>query len=146
MNKVWLLLFALILVVSAVSCGGDEAEPTPTTGTISGTLSLQAGMSGDLNNTRVAIYADLVDWANDLVLVSVGASGGGGSATFTLSNLTPGTYYLDAWKDVNNNTLFDTGDLYGWYGSSAYPGGSISPLMVSAGQTTTVTIQMIVLP
>jgi uncharacterized protein (DUF2141 family) len=145
MKKVWLLLFALVLVVSVVSCGGDEAEPTPTTGTISGTLSLQAGMSGDLNNTRVAIYADLVDWANDLVLASVGASGSGGSATFALSNVTPGTYYLDAWKDVNNNQLFDAGDLYGWYGSATYPGGSISPLMVSAGQTTTVTIQMIVL-
>jgi len=146
MKKLWLLLFAMVLVVSVVSCGGEEeTEPTATTGTISGTLSLQAGMSGDLNNTRVAIYADLVDWANDLVLTSVGASGSGGSASFTLSNITPGTYYLDAWKDVNNNTLFDTGDLYGWYGSAAYPGGSISPLMVSAGQTTTVSIQMIVI-
>jgi len=79
-------------------------------------------------------------------LAYVAASGSGGSATFTLSNITPGTYYLDAWKDVNNNASFDAGDLYGWYGTAAYPGGSISPLMVSAGQTTTVTIQMIVIP
>ncbi len=146
MNKVWLLLFAAIIAVSVVSCGGEETEPTPTTGTISGTLTLQAGMSGDLNNTRVAIYASLDDWALDLVLAYTAASGSGGSATFSLGNITPGTYYLDAWKDVNNNMSFDSGDLYGWYGTAAYPGGSIAPLMVSAGQTTSATIAMIVLP
>lgn len=146
MNKVWLLLFAAILAVSAVSCGGEDEEPTPTTGTISGTLTLQAGVSGDLNNTRVAIYADLTDWANDLVLAYTAASGSGGSATYTLEDITPGTYYLDAWKDVNNNTLFDSGDLYGWYGTAAYPGGSIAPLMVSAGATTTASLTVIVIP
>ena len=147
MKKLWFLLFALILVVSVVSCGGEEEqEPTPTTGTISGTLSLQAGVSGDLNNSRVAIYESYDDWLNDRVLLFTAASGSGASATYSLGNVTPGTYYLDAWKDVNNNGLFDTGDLFGWYGTGQYPAPTLSPFSVSAGQTASINVTMIILP
>jgi uncharacterized protein (DUF2141 family) len=146
MKKLWFLLFALILVVSVVSCGGEEEQPTPTTGTISGTLSLQAGVSGDLNNSRVAIYESYDDWLNDRVLLFTAASGSGASATYSLGNVTPGTYYLDAWKDVNNNGLFDTGDLFGWYGTGQYPAPTLSPFSVSAGQTAAINVTMIILP
>lgn len=148
MKKAWLLLFALILVVSAVSCGGEEETPppTPTTGTISGTLTLQAGVSGDLGNSRVAIYSSYDDWLYDRVLSFVAATGGGGSATYTIASVTPGTYYLDAWKDVNNNGQFDSGDLFGVYGTSQWPSPTLSPFSLSAGQTITINVTMIVLP
>lgn len=146
MKKVWLLLFSLILAVSVVSCGGEEEEPTPTTGTISGTLTLQAGVSGDLNNARVAIYSSYDDWLNDRVLLFTAASGSGGSATYTIGSVTPGTYFLDAWKDVNNDGLFNSGDLFGWYGTGQYPTPTLSPFSVSAGETATINITVIVLP
>jgi len=146
MNKLWLLLFAMVLVVSVVSCGGEDNEPTPTTGTIAGTLTLQAGVSGDLNNSRVAIYESYDDWLNDRVLLYTAASGSGASATYSLGSVTPGTYYLDAWKDVNNNTLFDSGDLFGWYGTGQYPTPTLSPFSVSAGQTATINVTCIILP
>ncbi len=144
MKKASLLLLALLLVVAIVSCG--EEEPEPTTGTISGTLTLQAGMSGDLNNARVGIYASYDDWNYDRAITTVSAQGSGGSATYTFSNVTPGTYYLDAWKDVNNNQSFDTGDLFGVYGTTQYPSPGLNPFSVSAGQTSTINVDVIVLP
>ncbi len=148
MKKLWLLLFAMILMVSAVSCGGeeDEPEPTPTTATISGTLTLQAGVSGDLNNTRVAIYTSYDDWLYDRVLKSVAATGSGASATYTIIDVAPGNYYLDAWKDVDNSATWNSNDLFGVYGQSLWPSPQFTPFSVSAGQTFTANVIMIVLP
>ena len=147
MKKLWFLLFALILTVSVVSCGGeDEPAPTPTTATISGTLSLQAGVTGDLNNTRVAIYTSYADWAADRVLKSVAAAGSGASATYTITDVTPGNYYLDAWKDVDNSATWNSDDLFGVYGQSLWPQPQFTPFSVSAGQTFTANVTMIVLP
>ena len=144
MKKIWLTLFMLLLAVAVISCDGEDAEP-PTTGKISGTLTLQAGMSGNLDNTQVAIYSDYDDWNNMRVLKFTAATGGGGSATYTIDNVTPGTYYLDAWKDLDNSGWFTTGDLFGVHGTTAWPGPTLAPLSVSAGQTATINVSMIVL-
>ena len=144
MKKVWLLLFALILVVSVVSCGTEE-EPIPTNGTINGTITLQAGVSGDLDGSRVAIYASLVDWQNDNTLKTTQASGTGSSATYTISDVIPSQYYLDVWKDVNNNMLFGSGDLWGVYGTSQYP-PTPSPFTISSGQTVTIDVEVFEIP
>jgi uncharacterized protein (DUF2141 family) len=147
MKKLWFLLFALILTVSVVSCGGeDEPAPTPTNATITGTLTLQAGVTGDLNNTRVAIYISYADWAADRVLKSVAATGSGASATYTITDVTPGNYYLDAWKDVDNSATWNSDDLFGVYGQTLWPSPQFTPFSVSAGQTFTANVTMIVLP
>jgi len=142
MKKLWLLLFAMILVVSAVSCGGED---TPTTATITGTLTLQAGVTGDLNNTRVAIYTSYDDWAADRVLKSIAASGSGATATYTITDVAPGNYYLDAWKDTDNSMTWNLGDLFGVYGQSLWPAPQFTPFSVSAGETFTADVVMIVL-
>lgn len=146
MNKVWLLLFVMVLSVSVVSCGGEDGEPPPTTATISGSLALQAGVSGDLNNTRVAIYTSYDDWANDRVLKFVAASGSGSTASYTITDVAPGNYYLDAWKDVDNSGTWNSNDLFGVYGTTQWPNPTLSPFSVSAGQTFTANVTMIVLP
>jgi uncharacterized protein (DUF2141 family) len=147
MKKALLVLFALILVIGLVSCSKKEdTTPTPTTGTISGTLSLQAGVSGELNNTRVAIYASYDDWANDRTLKFVAASGSGSSATYSITAVTPGTYYLDAWKDIDNSGTWNTGDLIGVYGTTQWPSPTLSPFSVSAGETVTINVTCIVFP
>ncbi len=77
---------ALVLMVGLpliVGCSSDDKDslppaqpdPTPTDGTIMGTVQLMAGMSGDLRNARVAIYANFDDWNNDRVLRSTTAQG-----------------------------------------------------------------------
>ena len=146
MRTAVVLLLVLLLGVLFLSCGSDEPTgPEPTTGTISGTLSLAPGMSGDLNNTRVAIYASYDDWLNDRTLMFVAASGSASSASYTMSNVTPGTYYLDAWKDVNNSGTWDSGDLFGVYGTTQWPNPTLSPFQVIAGQTSTINVSVIVL-
>ncbi len=142
MKKLWLLLFAMVLAVSVLSCGGEEAE---TTATITGTITLPAGVSGDLNNARVAIYISYSDWQQDRVLKSVAATGSGASATYTMTDVAPGNYYLDVWKDNNNNQQWDAGDFFGVYGTSLWPVPQFTPFSVSAGQTFTADIELIVL-
>jgi len=145
-RKTLLVLFAVLLVVGFISCSNEETPPTPTTATVSGTISLQAGVQGDLNNARVAIYASYDDWANDRVLKFVAASGTGSSATYSITDVTPGTYYLDAWKDVDNDGTWSTNDLIGVYGTTQWPSPTLSPFSVSAGQTATINVTCIVFP
>lgn len=140
--KKLLLFLAMVLAVSVLSCTTEEE----TTATITGTLTLQAGVTGELNNTRVAIYTSYDDWLNDRVLDFVAASGSGNTATFTLSDVTPGNYYLDAWKDVDNSGTWNTDDLFGVYGTTQWPTPTLSPFSVSAGETFTADVTMIVIP
>lgn len=147
MRTAIVLLMVFLLGLLFLSCGSDEptSPEQPTTGTISGTLTLAAGMSGELNNTRVAIYSSYDDWLHDRTLMFVAASGSGNTATYTISSVTPGTYYLDAWKDVNNSGTWDSGDLFGVYGTTQWPDPTLSPFSVSAGATATINVSMIVL-
>jgi hypothetical protein len=94
--------------------------PTQQSG-ISGTATLQVGQSGELSNSRVAYYQNYDDWAADAPVGFVAATGSGSTVTFLLSPVPPGTYYLDFWKDIDNDGLIDAGDFFGWYGSGAWP-------------------------
>jgi len=137
------IIFFLILGCSEDKENPVAPAPTPTTGTIGGVLSLPVGAGGDVTNTRVAIYQSYDDWLNDRVLVAV-ACGSGGAYTF--SNVTPGSYYLDGWKDNNNNQIIDSGDFFGVYGSGTYPNYTLSPFSVAAGQTTAINATIFVVP
>jgi len=114
-----------------------------TTGTIGGVISLPVGAGGDITNTRVATYQSFDDWLNDRVLTAVATDVGG---NYMFPNVTPSTYYLDAWKDNNNNTFFDSGDFWGVYGSGTYPNYQPSPFSVAAGQQTTITATIFIIP
>ena len=144
MNKTLLFWFCLLLTVVFISCGTEEEDLTP--GTISGTLTLQLGVTGDLDSTRVAIYMSITNWQSDSTFESVLATGGGGSASYTMSDVPPGTYYLDAWKDVNGNLQFDSGDLFGVYGTSQWPNPALTAFFLSAGETLTIDVTLLELP
>lgn len=143
MKKMWLFTFFFILLIHFSSCGGDEEEPDAT---ITGTLTLQVGVTGDLNNTRVAIYTSYDDWQNDMVLQFVMATGSGNAAAFTINNVPPGGYFLDAWKDVDSSTTWNAGDLFGVYGTTQWPNPILSPFNVSTGETFTADVTVIMLP
>ena len=116
--------------------------PAPTTGVISGRVFLAAGQAGSVQNTRVAIYASYTDWVNDRVITSTSADSNG---NYSFNNITPGTYYMDAWRDNNNSATFNSGDFFNVYGSGSYPNYTLSPFQVSAGSTTTINLQLFVI-
>ena len=144
MKRTLLFAFFLLLTLSVVSCGTEEEDLTP--GSISGTLTLDPVVIGDLDGTRVAIYISLANWQNDDTFQSVLATGSGGTASYTMSDVPPGTYYLDAWKDVNGNLQFDSGDLFGVYDTSQSPNSSPIEFFLSAGQALTIDVTMFELP
>ncbi len=119
---------------TATGMGSLTVVSNPTQTGITGTGSLQIGQAGNVGNARVAYYANLNDWANDLAIAFVALQGEGPTGTFTLNEVPPGTYYLDIWKDMDNNGVIDGGDFFGWYGNGVYPNGSLTPFAVVQGQ------------
>ena len=122
---------------------GVTVIPPPTQ--IVGNLSLPIGTSGDLANTRVAIYTSLQEWQNDTPVKFVAATGSGTVVSYVISNVVPGNYYLDAWKDIDNSATFSVGDFFGWYGSGVYPGGFLTQFSIAQDQTVTLNINMFIL-
>ena len=157
MKKVILLLAFAVLLAFVSSCSKDDStQPVTTTtttvqttttvaattGTISGTISLPAGAAGDVTNTRVATYASFDDWNADRVLKFTACANTG---AYTIPGLPPGTYYMDAWKDMNGNSVIDLGDFFNVYGSGSYPNYNLSPISVAAGQTVSINFQVVIL-
>ncbi len=158
MKKIVILLAIAGLLAFITSCSSDDStQPATTTttttvqttttvavttGTISGTISLPAGAAGDVTNTRVATYASFDDWAADRVLKFTACANTG---AYTIPDLPPGTYYMDAWKDMNGNSIIDLGDFFNVYGSGSYPNYQLSPVSVAAGQTVSVNFQVVIL-
>lgn len=148
MKKYYLILSVLVafLMFFAVSCSKEEnpvtppPPPDPTAGAIAGKVSLQAGVSGSVENTRVAIYASYDDWNNDRVLKFTAANSSG---NYSIADLPAGTYYLDAWKDNDNSGQINRGDFYQVYGSGAYPNFTLSPVLVVVGQTRTINLTLV---
>ena len=154
-----LLTLSIFMMFLYGGCSKDEAPVTPTTTTTtvatttttqattatgSGVGSLPAGVNGSISNTRVALYTSVDDWNFDRTFAFTACDGNG---NYTLSNLTPGVYYMDAWKDNDNDGVWGTGGDYVWVnGSGAYPNYTLSPLQFSAGQVTTVNFEVFVVP
>ncbi|MFH1681391.1 MAG: Ig-like domain-containing protein [Candidatus Eisenbacteria bacterium] len=113
---------------------GSLAVTAAQTG-ITGTAQAVAGVQVDLRNSRVAIYDDYNDWVMDQYVMTSTATGTEFSVTFSFTNVAPGTYYLDLWKDMNNNGLYDAGDLFGFYGQGAWPNSiNFNPITVLQSQ------------
>jgi hypothetical protein len=143
-------------VTTQAGCGGSwmggntVCAPNPcastTSGSITGTVALSPGMSGDLGNSRVAVYSSYDDWNNDRVMRQQAAQGVGAQISFTITNLPPGTYYLDVWKDVDNDGAFDFGDFYGVHGTIQWPTVTPAPIPVVAGQSSPASVLIYSIP
>jgi hypothetical protein len=135
-----ILLLALIVVVSA--CKKDEETP-PTQ--VTGTAFFPAGTSGDLSNSKVSLYLTYDDWLNNVPVKFAAVTGSGASVSFTLSNVNPGNYYLDVWKDIDNTGTWSSGDFVGWYGSGGLGSPTLTPFQIAAEQTFNCTITMYII-
>ena len=60
---------------------------------------------------------------------------GGSEYEFKLGPLTPGTYFLDVWKDLNGDGFANLGDFYGAYTTASC---APQPIQVFQGKTTEV--------
>jgi hypothetical protein len=68
------------------------------------------------------------------------ATGVGAQISFTIGKLPPGTYYLDVWKDIDNDGFFDGGDFYGVHGTIQWPTVTPTPIQVVVGQTSSASV------
>lgn len=110
-----------------------------------GTCNFPAGTSGDLSNAKVSLYTSYDTWLNNQPIKFGAVTGSGSSVTFALNDVLPGNYYLDIWKDNDNNGLWSTGDFVGWYGSGGLGSPALTEFQITEGQTITVTISMFIM-
>ncbi len=114
---------------------------TPTQ--LKGTATFRNGLTGDLSNSRVALYASKADWISGFPQDTLMTKSGSFSIiNFTMDNIAPGNYYVDIWKDNDNSFTHSNGDFLGWYGSGDLFNPQPDPVHISEGETTEIIIQM----
>ncbi|MBK7212557.1 MAG: hypothetical protein IPH88_04510 [Bacteroidales bacterium] len=109
---------------------------------ITGTAKFPAGTSGDLSNSKVSIYTSYDNWLNNQPIKFGAVTGTGASVSFTLTNVNPGNYYLDVWKDIDNSGFWSLTDYVGWYGSGGLGSPSLTEFQISDGQTFNCSVDM----
>jgi len=112
---------------------------------ITGIASFPAGASGDLANAKVSIYTSYDNWNSNSPLLYTAATGTGTQVNFSLNDIPAGVYYLDVWKDNDNNSLWSAGDFVGWYGSGGLGAPSLTQISIAEGQTIDVSIDMLII-
>jgi hypothetical protein len=112
---------------------------------ITGTASFPAGTSGDLSNSKVSIYTSWDNWVNNQPIKFGSVTGAGASVAFVLTNVNPGNYYLDVWKDIDNSGNWTVTDYVGWYGSGGLGSPSLTEFQIAEGQTFNCSVNMYIL-
>ncbi|MBK6785355.1 MAG: PKD domain-containing protein [Saprospiraceae bacterium] len=112
---------------------------------ITGTAAFLAGVSGDLNNAKVSMYTTRDNWFNNNPIKTYRITTVGAVANFALTNINPGNYYVDVWKDNDNNGFWSAGDFVGIYGNLNLGADGLSEVQVGQGQTVNINIDMFIL-
>ena len=136
------LVLAFFVLLAA---GCDTAEDEPTTGTITGTITLPQGAGGDVVNTRVALFETLDEFRDNVATFSTTA---GADGSYTFENINPDSYFLAAFKDNNNSGAIDAGDFYGYLGGGPLEPNEATPQrqQVVAGQNTDINFVIQIVP
>ena len=144
MKKYLVLLIVSMFFFTNCSKDDDKAPVVVTPGVtqVTGTATFAAGSSGDLSNAKVSLYTSLANWNTNTPVKFGVVSGSGASATFVLAGLNPGNYYLDVWKDNDNNATWSTGDFVGWYGSGGLGSPNLTEFQIADEETKSFTIEM----
>lgn len=114
---------------------------------ITGLAHFEAGVNGDLNNAKVSLYTSLDNWFANNPIKYDAVLGSGASASFTITQVNPGNYFLDIWKDNDNDGVWaSSGDYVGWYGTGGLSNFTLSEFQVSQGQTFVTNVAMYIVP
>ncbi len=111
------------------SCGKKSTSPEITGIVV--TLRPQAGTNIDVNNARVQVYSD----ANFQNLVTEKAAIGSSTEASCTLQVSPGTYYVAAWKDMDNSGTVSSGDFWGEHTNDL---GQPLGVTVSSGELKTI--------
>jgi hypothetical protein len=122
--------------------GNGALTVLPAVTQIIGTAKFPAGTSGDLSNSKVSIYTSYENWVNNQPIKFGAVTGTGASVSFTLTNVNPGNYYLDVWKDIDNSGTWSLTDYVGWYGSGGLGSPTLTEFQIADGQTFNCTVDM----
>jgi hypothetical protein len=156
MKTIGYFLIITVFIIGIYNCG-EENSPVATTttssssttssccpfATLSGTGSLPPLFIGDLQNTRVALFISVDDWNLDRTFAFTACDGSG---YYTMTNVVPGVFYMDAWKDNDNDSLWGSPGDYVWVnGSEVWPNPTLSTIQIPFG-TTTVDFELFVVP
>ncbi|HPT14442.1 MAG TPA: hypothetical protein PK796_06590 [Bacteroidales bacterium] len=125
--------------------GNGALTVLPAITQITGTAKFPAGTSGDLSNAKVSIYTSYENWVYNQPIKFGSVTGAGASVAFTLSDVNPGNYYLDVWKDIDNDGNWSVGDYVGWYGSGGLGSPSLTEFQIAQGETKNFSINMYII-
>ena len=123
----------LALIVVAVAFMGSCTKATKLTGT----LILQTGQSGDVQNCRVQLFVSS-DLTGSPVKEVASKQNTTVNSPFEFTDLVEGYYYLIAWKDLNGDGVVSDKDIVGINGGTYRPGYGGSQVTVTTGKTTDV--------
>ena len=123
----------LALIVVAVAFMGSCTKATKLTGT----LILQTGQSGDVQNCKVQLFVSS-DLTGSPVKEVASQQNTTVNSPFTFDDPVEGYYYLIAWKDLNGDGVVSDKDIVGVHGGTYSPGHGGSQVTVKDGQTTDV--------
>lgn len=111
-----LIIYSLIALLAAstlsLSSCKDKDDEDPTTAKSQIHLVPFDGANVDVNGMDVELHRTA---KYDDLYKSFTSSGSATSANAELEEIDPGTYFLVAWKDIDGNTFFSSGDYFGFY-------------------------------
>jgi len=113
---------------------------------IVGTASFPEDIVFDLSSAKVRIYTSIAARTAGQAADSTDVFGFGPIVSYRLPSVTPGTYYLDVWKDMDNSLTHSSGDFLGWYGSGDFAAPILKPIVVQDSIPSQVQVQMNVMP
>jgi hypothetical protein len=113
---------------------------------IAGTVALPGGVPGDLGNGNVSIYVSWNDWVNYQPAMTVTVVGTGSSVSYSLTNVPPGTYWIDYWLDNDFDSWWSSGDFVAWHGSGTWGAPTLTPFTVAQGQTVNINMTAVLIP
>jgi len=123
-------VFVAMLLLSVAACDGETA--------VLGEVRLEAGYVGDVRGSRIELY-ETNDLSGEPVVAGVSEfSVDARRSSFRLTGMLPGSYYLLAWRDVDEDGRISDRDLVGVGGAAYRPGFGGGPIGVFAGVPTDV--------
>jgi len=123
----------LAIMVVAVAFMGSCTKATK----LIGTLILQTGQSGDVQNCKVQLFVSS-DLTGSPVKEVASQQNTTVNSPFTFDDPVEGYYYLIAWKDLNGDGVVSDKDIVGIHGGTYRPGYGGSQVTVKDGKTTDV--------
>jgi uncharacterized protein (DUF2141 family) len=132
---------ANLTVPTSINLGGVDftlsAVPAKTA-SISGTITLPAG---DADGKMWAAFASLSPDLHSSPFFGMSSpvtwSGTGKSASYTISGLFPGSYYVGVFVDMNANDTIDSGDYFGFSGGAGINPPASPNATITVGQALT---------